>query len=247
MFADVCLHTYIYVHMNVVVTGASSGIGYELVKVLASNPKVNRILAIARREDRLDKLKSECDNGKVVTLAADLCKLSADSIAASGFFDETDSVGLLVNNAGLLINKPFLDITNDDVRESYEVNVVAPVNLIRILHPYLKETGNAHVVNIGSMGGFQGSAKFPGLSAYSSSKGALAFYSECLAEEFKEDGIKVNCLALGAVQTEMLEKAFPGYQAPTSPLEMAEFIAGFGIDGHRQFNGKVLPVSLTTP
>lgn len=237
----------IYVHMNALVTGASSGIGYELVKVLAGNPKVNRILAIARREDRLEQLKSESDDGKVVTLASDLCGLKVDSIATTGFLDGEDSLGLLVNNAGLLINKPFLDITNDDVRQSYEVNVVAPVNLIRILHPYLKEAGNAHVVNIGSMGGFQGSAKFPGLSAYSSSKGALAFYSECLAEEFKEDGIKVNCLALGAVQTEMLEKAFPGYQAPTTPKEMAEFIAGFGITGHRQFNGKVLPVSLTTP
>jgi NAD(P)-dependent dehydrogenase (short-subunit alcohol dehydrogenase family) len=97
------------------------------------------------------------------------------------------------------------------------------------------------------MGGYQGASKFPGLSAYSSSKGALANLSECLAEEFKEDGIKVNCLALGAVQTEMLEAAFPGFQAPVSPVQMACHILNFAESGHTVYNGKVLPVSVSTP
>jgi NAD(P)-dependent dehydrogenase (short-subunit alcohol dehydrogenase family) len=97
------------------------------------------------------------------------------------------------------------------------------------------------------MGGVQGSAKFAGLSAYSSSKAALCTLTECLAEELKLENISVNCLALGAVQTEMLSKAFPGYRAPLSASEMAEFIVQFARSGHYYFNGKILPVSSTTP
>jgi NAD(P)-dependent dehydrogenase (short-subunit alcohol dehydrogenase family) len=97
------------------------------------------------------------------------------------------------------------------------------------------------------MGGFQGSAKFKGLSAYSSSKSALAGLTECLAEELKEKNIAVNCLAIGAVQTEMLNKAFPGYQAPLKANEMAAFISEFAVNGHKYFNGKIIPVSSSTP
>ena len=106
---------------------------------------------------------------------------------------------------------------------------------------------DAHIVNIGSMGGFQGSSKFPGLSAYSASKAALHTLTECLAQEFTEQGIKVNCLALGSAQTEMLEKAFPGYESPVMAFEMGKYIADFALTGHRFFNGKVLPVAVTTP
>jgi hypothetical protein len=57
----------------------------------------------------------------------------------------------------------------------------------------------------------------------------------------------MNCLCLGAAQTEMLEAAFPGYQAPVSAAEMAEFIGDFALNGSRWMNGKILPVSLSTP
>jgi NAD(P)-dependent dehydrogenase (short-subunit alcohol dehydrogenase family) len=97
------------------------------------------------------------------------------------------------------------------------------------------------------MGGYQGSMKFPGLALYSASKGALAVMSECLAEEFKETGIKVNCLALGAAQTEMLKEAFPNYQPPLSAEEMASFVCDFALRGQSFFNGKILPVALTDP
>jgi NAD(P)-dependent dehydrogenase (short-subunit alcohol dehydrogenase family) len=97
------------------------------------------------------------------------------------------------------------------------------------------------------MGGFQGSAKFPGLSFYSASKAALCCLTECLATELKDKSIKMNALALGSVQTEMLDKAFPGYKAPVKAEEIAEFITDFAINGHRYVNGKVLPVSLSTP
>ena len=106
---------------------------------------------------------------------------------------------------------------------------------------------DGHVVNISSMGGIQGSMKFSGLSAYSSSKAALITLSELLAEEYKETGPSFNVLALGAVQTEMLEEAFPGYKASVSAVEMARYIMQFSLTGHQMYNGKVLQVSNSTP
>jgi NAD(P)-dependent dehydrogenase (short-subunit alcohol dehydrogenase family) len=156
-----------------------------------------------------------------------------------------DKVDILVNNAGLLIHKPFELMEDNDFDRIFRANVKSIFNLTRYLLPIFSE--NAHIVNIGSMGGFQGSVKFPGLSLYSASKGAIAILTECLAEEFKERKIKVNCLALGSAQTEMLGEAFPGYRAPLSAEEMASFICDFSLHGHRWFNGKILPVAVSTP
>jgi NAD(P)-dependent dehydrogenase (short-subunit alcohol dehydrogenase family) len=152
----------------------------------------------------------------------------------------------LINNAGLLINKPFRELSPEDWQAMFAVNVFGVAEMIRALLPVFTNDGG-HILNVGSMGGFQGSAKFPGLSAYSASKAALASLTECLAEELKNDKIAVNCLALGAVQTEMLETAFPGFQAPVSSEEMGRLLAWFIRQGHTFFNGKVLPVSVSTP
>jgi NAD(P)-dependent dehydrogenase (short-subunit alcohol dehydrogenase family) len=144
-----------------------------------------------------------------------------------------------------MIHKPFAELTENDFDRLFGVNVKGAVKLIQFLLPFLRP--GSHIVNISSMGGYQGSSKFSGLSLYSASKGALAILTECLAEEFKEEEISVNCLALGAVQTEMLAKAFPGYQAPVLPQSMAEFIKNFAVTGHHFMNGKIIPVSLSTP
>ena len=155
------------------------------------------------------------------------------------------SIDVLINNAGSLINKPFLEISSSDFEAVFKVNVFAVASLTRLMLPMMNAKG--HVLNITSMGGVQGSAKFPGLSAYSSSKGALVILTELLAEEFKDSGPSFNALALGAVQTEMLEEAFPGYKAPVSAVQMAEYIIDFALKGHQFYNGKVLPISSSTP
>lgn len=232
--------------MNVVVTGASSGVGFELVKRLVDDDRVTKVVGIARRQERLSLLSeyaaSKGMNSKFIPIATDVCDVSKEQIT-----NHVARVDVLVNNAGLLISKPFEDLTDEDFVHVYKVNVFAPARLVRLLKPNMGGDSASHIVNIGSMGGFQGASKFPGLSAYSSSKSAIAGLSECLAEEFKQDNIKVNCLAFGAVQTEMLEKAFPGFQAPINSLDMAEFVLDFALNGHRYYNGKVLPVSSSTP
>tara|TARA_R110001632_G_scaffold60800_6_gene147148 strand:+ start:32 stop:586 length:555 start_codon:yes stop_codon:yes gene_type:complete len=162
-------------------------------------------------------------------------------------FIESDweGVDVLINNAGALLNKPFAETTVADFEAVYKVNVFGVSELTRTVLPFMKKGG--HVVTVSSMGGIQGSMKFPGLAAYSSSKGAVITWSELLAEEYKEQGIAFNVLALGAVQTEMLEEAFPGYQAPLTAVQMADYLFNFALTGQQFYNGKVLHVSASTP
>jgi 3-oxoacyl-[acyl-carrier protein] reductase len=227
----------------IIVTGAGRGIGYQ--SALALSRAECLVIALSRNATMLQKLKDE-SGGKIIIHPSDLLDGPSSLI---GLLKDmgVEAVDGLINNAGLLVNKPFEEITADDLKQSYEVNVFAPYLLIQGLLPYLKKSGKAHVLNISSMGGFQGAQKFPGLSAYSSSKGALVTLTECLAEEFRETRISVNCLCLGAVATEMLDAAFPGYKAPVTPVEMATFITSFVLNNHHFMNGRIIPVALSTP
>jgi short-subunit dehydrogenase len=226
--------------MNVIITGASRGIGFQTALLFS---KEYNVIAISRNKDNLDKLNQESNNN-IITIPFDL-ENGDYNYLNSEISKHFDKIDILVNNAGLLINKPFTLLSKSDMNSIFNVNFFGVALLIQNLLP--KMNTNSHIVNIGSMGGFQGSSKFPGLSIYSASKAALANLSECLAEELKEQKISVNCLSIGAVQTEMLESAFPGYQAPLKAEEMASYIVDFSKNGHKFFNGKILPVSLSTP
>jgi len=234
--------------MNIIITGASKGIGFELVKVLAKH-KQNHIVAISRNGKALKELVAECiklyPEAKVTPYEFDLNQFEFYPFIAQRLETIIHKCDVLVNNAGKLINKPFgkTELVNFD--DTFNVNVKAPFFLTQALLPMLNK--GAHVVNIGSIGGVQGSKKFPGLAAYSASKGALAILTEALAEEFAEQEITVNCLALGAVQTEMFAKAFPGARALQNPAQIAHFIGDFCINGPKYFNGKVVPVSMSVP
>jgi len=233
--------------MNIVITGASSGVGLETARKLADNPG-NRIIVIARSNMKIQALAGECNIRKQETVVQpvqfDLATGDIGSLVLK-INRQLGKIDILINNAGALINKPLGQITATDIDDVFNVNVKAPLLLTQALIPLLKP--GSHVVNIGSMGGVQGSVKFPGLSVYSASKGALSVLTECLAAELADKRIFVNCLAFGSVQTEMLEKAFPGYKAPVTAAEMGAFVADFAQNGHKYFNGKVLPVSLSTP
>jgi len=234
--------------MNVIITGAGRGIGYELVRKFASAPG-NKIIAISRNKQNLGNLKNECSallkGSELLTCSFDLEEGNYHALLQDSILPFFKSVDILVNNAGCLINRPFEALTDQDFDRLFNVNVKSVVKLSRFLLPFF--SSGSHIINVSSMGGYQGSVKFPGLSLYSAAKGAIAILTECLAEEFKSRKINVNCLAIGAVQTEMLQEAFPGYQAPLKPVEMAEFMFDFAMQGHRFFNGKILPVSVSTP
>ncbi|RLD31073.1 MAG: short-chain dehydrogenase [Bacteroidetes bacterium] len=230
--------------MNIIITGASRGIGKEVAIQLANSGE-NRVIAIARDEKKLNTLEKEVkDPARVIPIAFDLRNGDYELLSKEirGHFSE---IHVLINNAGILINKKISRLSADDFDQMMDVNVKSAFLLIQALIPLFEPNG--HIVNISSMGGVQGSAKFPGLSLYSASKGALAILSECMAEELKDYNISVNCLALGAAQTEMLTEAFPAYKAPLSAEQMASYIADFALKGQQFFNGKILPVSLSTP
>jgi NAD(P)-dependent dehydrogenase (short-subunit alcohol dehydrogenase family) len=223
---------------NIIVTGTSRGIGLQLALQFASNG--HNVLALSR------KIPQELIEHPLVTCLSFDLEVAADMNQVIAFLaDSWKKVDCIVHNAGLLVNKPFEELTLNDFERVYRVNLFGVARLNQICLPYM--ASGSHVVSISSMGGIQGSMKFPGLAAYSSSKGALITLSELLAEEYKERGIAFNVLALGAVQTEMLEEAFPGYQAPVTAAEMADYIYNFTLNGNRYHNGKVIQVSSSTP
>ena len=224
---------------NVIITGTSRGIGFELAQLFAKNNY--QVLALSRNCDPLKNLNIN----NITAISVDLSNENDLKNVTSYISNNWKTVDILINNAGKLIHKPFKQLTTSDFLEVFKVNVFGVAELTRQLIPYLKK--GSHVVNISSIGGVQGSLKFPGLAAYSSSKGALITLTELLAEEYKEKQIAFNALALGAVQTEMLEKAFPEYKAPVSANEMANYIYNFALNGNKFYNGKILQVSSTTP
>ncbi len=223
---------------SVVILGASQGIGAALVDHFAQMADTT-VIALSRN---LDKVSGRFLQKNVRCYRLDIAGEVQNQLAQINLEGPID---ILINNAGLLINKPFEQLSHQDLTESYQVNVIGIMEATQALLPQLAT--DAHIVNISSMGGFQGSLKFAGLAAYSTSKAALCAFTELFAEEYKATSLRMNCLCLGAVQTEMLSAAFPGYIAPTSPAEMAQFIANFALHNGAFFNGKIIPVSSSNP
>lgn len=223
---------------NVIITGTSRGIGYELALQFANVG--HQVLAISRKIPQ-----ALIENKNITCIAIDLGN-EKELVEVEKFLSSSwKKVDIIIHNAGSLISKPFAELSQTDFENVYKVNVFGVANLTRIALPYLQK--GSHVVTISSMGGIQGSMKFPGLAAYSSSKGAVITLSELLAEEYAAQGIAFNVLALGAVNTEMLQEAFPGYEAPISATEMADYIFNFALTGNKYHNGKIIQVSSSTP
>ena len=222
---------------NIIITGTSSGIGLELVKIYSKNGY--NVISLSRSD-----LPAKGVVG-VEHMNFDISKKGSLVNLVNLIKNKYEKIDILINNAGKLINKSFKDLSKDDLYDIYDVNVFGVISLIQCLLPFFKK--DSHVVNISSIGGISGSSKFPGLTAYSSSKGALNILTEVLAEEFKESGPKFNSLSLASVNTPMLNKAFPGYKAQVNPNEMASFIFDFANNSSKVFNGKVIPVSSSNP
>ena len=222
---------------NIIITGTSSGIGFELVKIFSK--KNHRVLALSRNNSKLRDLNLEGVH------AVDFNLNDHDYFEINQFIKSVKKIDVLINNAGYLVNKPFSQTTLEDFNLVYSTNIISVAMLIKNTIDYMEKGSN--VLNISSIGGIQGSVKFSGLSAYSSSKGALNILTEMLAEEYKDQGIHFNALALGSVQTKMLEKAFPGFVASSSAEDMAKYIYNFSTEGYKLMNGKVISVSSTTP
>ena len=185
---------------TIVVTGTSSGIGHQICIQAA---KMNfHVISVSRN---IEPLK---DIGGIESFAIDITnKDSVDEFIAD-LKSRKIKIDILINNAGYLVNELFGDTTYESFKKTFDVNVFGLAEITRSLIPIINSDG--HVINISSIGGVNGSKKFPGLSAYSSSKAAVIALTEVLAEEH-QNGPSFNVLALGAVQTKMLKEAFPDY------------------------------------
>jgi len=220
------------------ITGTSSGIGLELIKKF--DKKGIRTISLSRSDIVSDYEFSS----NLMHINFDITNVQDIKKLVEFLSSKSLQVDFLINNAGKLVNKPFLDQSEVDFKSTYDVNFFGIVRLIQSLFPFFKK--DSHIINVSSIGGIGGSSKFPGLSSYSSSKGALNILTEVLATEFKE-GPYFNTLCLGAVKTPMLELAFPGYNAEVKPKDMAQFIYDFSTSNPLLFNGKVIPVSISNP
>jgi 3-oxoacyl-[acyl-carrier protein] reductase len=221
---------------TILISGTSSGIGHDLcVQALKLNLNV---ISISRNIDPTLSLPG------VVSYSIDITKKEQIDELKKDLERKKVKIDILVNNAGFLKKELFQDSSIDSFRDTYNVNVFGLAELTRQLLPLINKSG--HVVNISSIGGVNGSKKFPGLSIYSSSKSAVIGLTEVLAEEFPS-GPSFNVLALGSVNTKMLNEAFPDYKAQTDSNEMAEYILDFALNGNKLFNGKLISVSKTNP
>jgi 3-oxoacyl-[acyl-carrier protein] reductase len=233
--------------MNIVITGCSRGIGFYTAKAVASAGN-NKIIGISRTNAGLLKLQKELGKDVFYSLPFDIKDLIHDPTAFVKSINSVfDHIDVIINNAGFLIKKPFGEYSIKEIDEIFKVNLIAPSFLIQALLPYMGKQGRSHIVNIGSMAGYQGAMRFPGLSWYSSSKAALASLTENLAIELKGFNISTNCLAIGSAGTEMLAQAFPEFKAPVSAEEMGKYVADFALNCAHLFNGKIIPVALSNP
>ena len=221
---------------TIVVTGTSSGIGHQICIQAA---KMNfHVISVSRN---IEPLK---DIGGIESFSIDITNKDSIDEFITNLKSRKIKIDILINNAGYLVSELFGDTTYDSFKKTFDVNVFGLAEITRSLIPIINSDG--HVINISSIGGVNGSKKFPGLSAYSSSKAAVIALTEVLAEEY-QNGPSFNVLALGAVQTKMLKEAFPDYNADTKPEEMAKYILDFAINGNKLFNGKLISVSNSNP
>lgn len=233
--------------MKVLIIGASTGLGEETTRILSKRADVPALFLVSRNKEKLKSLKNEVQsNGKECDfLTLDLAELNDIESSLSSFVKEKE-IDVLFFNAGTLINGRLVDTSISDIEKTFTINTLSFMEVWKAVYPVIKNSSQAQVLTSGSMGGVQGSVKFPGLAAYSASKSALASLCEVLAVEHEEENIIFNCLAFGAINTKMLQEAFPDYTSDVSPQTMAKYVVNF-ITGPRLFNGKVLPVSITTP
>lgn len=229
--------------MDLLISGASRGIGRALAVLAAGEG--HRVLALGRSEEKLQRLAQEVEGIHPLTFDfADPPEMDRvrELLKGKGF-EKLDGVVLA---AGHLEKASSGEQDKGVWERTLSVNLIGPALFLQAVHPLLKEGEGAHVVLIGSMAGYPGSQKFPPLGVYGASKAALAALGESLAEQWKADGIRVNTLALGAVDTEMFREAFPDGEAPVGPERMARFLLRFLEEGE-VMSGAHVPVSISTP
>lgn len=248
---------------NLLIAGVSRGIGKAMVEAFLQSWETDRkqlYTGLKQNEkEQYKKLRIICISGS--GRAAPAFKTGPDCIVEMHRVDfrDTDRLRAMFSELsaryetvhGMLINSGYLEKIDPDkisaevLERVYRVNVFGPALLISSFWHNLS-SGGGHIVLLGSMGGVQGSVKFPGLSVYSSSKMALSGLGESLSAEVPE-GWSINTLAMGSVRTEMLHEAFPGYSGGIETDKVSAYIKGFFWTGPGVINGVTVSVRRSNP
>jgi NAD(P)-dependent dehydrogenase (short-subunit alcohol dehydrogenase family) len=221
-----------------VVTGASSGIGRATAEMFASLGA--RVAAFARTRTRLEELARNSKN--IIAIEGD----AAQEKDIDRLFGECESrlgaCAILVNSAGMIDPERLVKTTQDRWDRMFAVNVRSIFLTCRRALPGMIERRGGSIVNVASISGVPGPEKFPGFVSYCASKAAVIGLTEALAVEVKEDGIRVNCLSPGSVDTPMWTAAGGGAPAAMTPQEIAKTILFLATDDSRPMNGQNLHV-----
>lgn len=216
----------------VVVTGASSGIGKAAAELFASRGA--RVVAFARSQSKI--------GGNVIAVRGD----AAGEKDVDRLFSECESrlgpCEILVNAAGMIDPEPLVRTTTERWDRMFAVNVRSIFLTCRRALPKMIERRSGSIVNVASISGVIGPEKFPGFVSYCASKAAVIELTEALAVEVKGEGIRVNCVSPGSVDTKMWAQASGGAPASMTPEEIAMTILFLATDESRPMNGQNLNV-----
>ena len=222
-----------------VVTGASSGIGRSTAEKLAQRGA--RVVIFARSRERLADV-ARAHPGRMHAVAGDV----AQEQSIVRLFSETESqfgpCDILVNNAGMIDKAPLIDTDVERWDRMFDVNVRSAFLSCRRALPQMIERRSGVIVNVSSISGVPGPEKFSGFVSYNASKAALIAFTEALAVEVKNDGIRVNCVSFGSVDTKMWAEASGGAPAEMDPHEAAESILFLASQRSKPLNGQNLHV-----
>lgn len=184
----------------VIITGASAGIGAETARSFASERPGSKLVITARREDRLRALAAELETSgtHVTVVAGDIC----DAAVREKCVDAALALGGLwavVNNAGVGQVGPVELVTAEAARRQLEINVIAPMELLRVALPHMRKQRAGRIVNVSSVLGVM---SIPGMGWYSTSKHALEALTETMRIELAPFGIHVATVRPGHIDTE---------------------------------------------
>ena len=222
-----------------IVTGASSGIGARTAALLAERGA--RVAIFARSAEKLENL-ARSHGDRILTVAGD----AGDESALDHLFDHTEKrfgpCDILVNNAGMVDPGRVIETSADRWDRMFAVNVRAAFLASRRALRSMIERREGVIVNVSSISGISGPEKFPGNASYNASKAALISFTEALAVEAKEYGVRVNCVSPGSVDTPMWAHVSGGAPAAMTPDEVAETILFLASSRSRPMNGQNLHV-----
>jgi NAD(P)-dependent dehydrogenase (short-subunit alcohol dehydrogenase family) len=228
------------------ITGAGRGIGAATARLLASRGVKVALMArtLVQVEAQASAIEKEFGAGCALALVGDVSdeKFLQESFAR--IKATFGPVSILVNNAGVLLRAPLTETSLADWEKVMRVNVTAAFLCSKYAIPQMREAGHGAIVNVSSLSGIRSALKFPGFSAYIASKHALVGLTEGLSVEVKSLGIRVNCIAPGAVDTQMLRSADPSLKTKTQPEEIAQIIT-YLCDDHAShvLTGSVIEVN----